>query len=102
MSRDLLNIAQVAKIIRHSPEWFSRHRKRLEEEHGFPKSVAGMGKRWDPRAIEIWQDWQLPPAASASGLAQEDAALADARRELERRLQPQPALGAQLKVVSSR
>ena len=58
--RTLLNMPQVAQRLGHSRAWFYRNREMLEREHGFPGSVLGCGKRWDPTAIDCWLDRQMP------------------------------------------
>jgi len=54
--RQLLTAPQVAGLLGYRPGWFTRHRSRLEAEHGFPQPVDGCGMRWDPAAIEDWLD----------------------------------------------
>ena len=80
--RSLLNHPQVAKRLGHSSDWFYRHRDRLIRDHGFPSSVDGCFRRWDPAAIDAWLDAQLP-AAARSAKADDAAELAriEARRE---------------------
>jgi len=46
--------AQVAERLAMSPAAFAARRRRLEEDHGFPPPVPGLGRRWDPQAIEAW------------------------------------------------
>lgn len=45
---------QVAERLAISPAAFRQRRRRLEEEHGFPPPVPGLGRRWNPAAIEAW------------------------------------------------
>jgi predicted DNA-binding transcriptional regulator AlpA len=62
-NRTLLNIAQVAADLGKSATWFFRHRKALEEQHGFPPPLLAGGKcsmRWDPEAIKLWKDRGIP------------------------------------------
>jgi hypothetical protein len=58
--RRLWHAHQVAEALGLTPGAFSARRRRLEEEHGFPPPVAGVGRRWDPAAIEAWLDAQRP------------------------------------------
>jgi hypothetical protein len=52
----LLTAHQVAEILAlDGPRAFAQRRRRLEEEHGFPPPVPGVGQRWDPLAIEAWR-----------------------------------------------
>jgi hypothetical protein len=52
----LLTAHQVAEILAlDSARAFAQRRRRLEEEHGFPRPVPGVGRRWDPLAIEAWR-----------------------------------------------
>jgi len=57
----LLKHGQVAQLLGHSADWFSRHRAQLEAQ-GFPRPVPGCGRRWDPAAIEAWLAAQRPGA----------------------------------------
>lgn len=59
--RRLLTLAEVAERLGASVEWLYRHRKRLATEQGFPAPALGRGmqQRWDPRALELWQDARL-------------------------------------------
>jgi predicted DNA-binding transcriptional regulator AlpA len=69
--RTLVTAAQVAKALGYTYGWFASHRARLEAEHNFPRPVDGCGLRWDPRAIEAWQDARLPaPIRSAEAAAE--------------------------------
>lgn len=68
--RDLLTYPEVAAALKVTREWFYRNHRRLVRQHGFPAPMPGMGNRWDPRAIELWQDGDLArqkllPAAPA-------------------------------------
>ncbi len=88
--RALLNMAEVARKLGRSVEWFYRNRRRLEREHGFPASIAGLGKRWDPAAIDAWLDRQMAPelrrARAAPGSADgEPGEIIDWEHELGRR-----------------
>lgn len=61
--RDALTLTMVADAFKISKDWFYRHRRRLEREHGFPLPMPGFKEpRWDPRALELWQDEQLRKA----------------------------------------
>lgn len=58
--RDLLDAAGVAQKLRHSRDWFYRQYPGLLQR-GFPEPVPGMGRRWDPAAINAWLDQQANP-----------------------------------------
>lgn len=52
-----MTLNEVAeKVFRTAPDWFYRNRRRLEDEHGFPRPLPGRGKPmlYDPLAIEAW------------------------------------------------
>lgn len=55
--RTLLTINEVCRKLSVDQTWFRRsdNRRRLKAL-GFPDQVPGLGKRWDPRAIDIWLD----------------------------------------------
>ena len=58
--RTLLDSGQVALRLRMSRESFLRKRKALEAAHGFPPRVPGCGNHWDPVALDLWLDRQIP------------------------------------------
>lgn len=60
--RELLTAPEVARKLKRSAGWFYRNRARLEEVHGFPPSILGLGARWDSLAIDRWLDQQMPQA----------------------------------------
>lgn len=57
--RQLLPADGVAVRLSSTRDWFSRHRRQLERK-GFPKPV--LPGRWDPKAIDLWLDSQMPAA----------------------------------------
>lgn len=57
--RTLLTTAQAAAKLGHTVEWLYRHRKALEAK-GFPPPIDALGHRYDPVAIDLWLDRQLP------------------------------------------
>lgn len=67
--RRAIDAAEVALKLGHSVEWFYKHRKKLEDEHAFPKPVPGLAKRWDEPAIDAWFDRQTGEQASAPRIA---------------------------------
>jgi hypothetical protein len=54
MPQALWQAAQVAERLAMTPAAFRQRRRRLEEVHGFPAPIAGLGQRWHPAAIEAW------------------------------------------------
>lgn len=83
--RDALTLDQVAARFQVSKDWWFRHWRNLRKEHGFPSPMPGFKTlRWDPRAIELWQDDQLraagilPPAPAAAPAEPEGGVLGDA------------------------
>jgi hypothetical protein len=50
----LWQAAQVADRLAMTPAAFNARRRRLEADHGFPPPVPGLGRRWNPAAIEGW------------------------------------------------
>lgn len=94
-------MAEVSFKLGHTdPEWFARNRARLIAEEGFPGPVPGMGLRWDPAAIDLSHDRNIPahlrpaptvapiaaPAPANDTGADEAAELAAQRAELLRRV----------------
>jgi hypothetical protein len=78
--RQALTAAEVALHLRRSLPWFHRHRPALEAR-GFPPPMDGCGLRWDPRAIERWQDSLLPPAPATAD-AKAEATLIERARQM--------------------
>jgi predicted DNA-binding transcriptional regulator AlpA len=66
MVRTLMTLGEVAGTLRKSRDWFYRHRRILEQVHGFPRPVRGTGWRWDPLEIEQWLD-RMGPAKGQDG-----------------------------------
>ena len=73
--RKLLSHREVAEAMGVSSDWLYRH-KRILETRGFPRPVPVIG-RYDPLAIQRWQDAQIgtpvapvppasPPVAAAA------------------------------------
>lgn len=76
--RTALTAYQVAAALQISARSFAARRKRLEEEHGFPRPLPGLGlPRWDPAALEDWQNARRSPSAVQA--AEGDIAGAEAR-----------------------
>jgi hypothetical protein len=67
----LWQAAQVADRLAMTPAAFCARRRRLEEDHGFPPPVPGLGRRWNPAAIEAWL------AQQAGGMPAQDAPSAE-------------------------
>jgi hypothetical protein len=59
VTRVLLSAAQLAAKLNQSLDWWYHNRPALEAA-GFPTTVPGMGKRWDPVAVDAWLDLQVP------------------------------------------
>ena len=60
-ARRLLKAADVADLLRfNSIDAFYRRIKTLVEDHGFPPAIDGVGNSWDPAAIDLWLDSQMP------------------------------------------
>lgn len=50
-----LNRSQVAAELQRSPDWFSRHWRKLVAAHGLPEPLPGPGhKRWSAEAINAY------------------------------------------------
>jgi len=62
-----LTAAQVAIELGHRHAWFLRHRRRLEEEQGFPPPLPGCGLRWCGRAIDAWKLASAAPRLAVVG-----------------------------------
>jgi hypothetical protein len=77
-----LRVAQVAQLLGlPNSRSFAARRRRLEEA-GFPPPLPGLGKVWDPLAIDAWRRRQPgapPSSAEAEGQAAEDLLIARAR-----------------------
>lgn len=65
----LLTGAEVARLLRRSPAWFSRHRHRLQAEHAFPPPRTELGGTLWPRAAVL--AWIERTPADATGAARE-------------------------------
>lgn len=66
MTRELLTMEAVALKLGRGREWFWKHWRTLISRHRFPKPVPGLGKRWDPMAIDCWLDSHIDPAFLAA------------------------------------
>lgn len=91
--RKLLTLDEVAAQLGVSREWLYRNKRRLEKQHGFPGEFPGVPRRYDPLAITLWQNAQLPAAlrdapgapAPAAPIEPEPAAAADWENVLDAR-----------------
>lgn len=94
MNTPLLTASQVAAVLQMHVNRFYAQRRMLEDQHGFPAPVCGLGLRWRPEAIDRWLDRaeiescspgmvveRMAMAANDSG----DAMLAEAQAEMDRR-----------------
>lgn len=59
--RPYLSLDELAQALHVGREWLRRHRRRLEHDFGFPRPAPGMGNHYDPLAVKLWQDRNLPP-----------------------------------------
>ena len=66
MTARLISRGQVAIMLGHTPDWFARHRKKLESKQGFPPRVPGCGARWDVDAIHEWLNSHHKPATKVT------------------------------------
>jgi predicted DNA-binding transcriptional regulator AlpA len=82
--RTLLDLRDLAKRIKRSLDWTYRALPGLIADHGFPAPLPGLGKRWDPVAVDAWLDAQLAPELSPAR-PQAAAAAPDWEAELIRR-----------------
>lgn len=67
LGRSMMTIDEVATALGHDRFWFLRNdnRQRLRAL-GFPEAVPGLGRVWDPEAIDDWLDRFLPESARAA------------------------------------
>ena len=81
---------ELAEILGVSKDWLIRNRAKLAREHGFLAPVPGLARppRWDPVAVRLWLDAQMParlrPAAPAPEFDWELEAVRRARGEPSR------------------
>ena len=57
-----MTAAEVARVVfrRDHPDWFYRHRKRLESDHGFPPPLGGIGELlYDPDKVQAWRQGRI-------------------------------------------
>ena len=80
--RNFLTAAQVANGFGRSLTWFYAQRAALEAR-GFPAPVDGCGLRWDPAAIQDWQDAQRPARAASPDQMAEATLIGRARALIE-------------------
>jgi hypothetical protein len=83
--RALLTLDELAAALKVKREFLHKEWRRLHREHGFPMPMPGLERRWDPRAIELWQDNDLRRQGLLPALA------ADAAAQVELRLEPESA-----------
>ncbi|MBR0651376.1 hypothetical protein GXW78_17010 [Roseomonas terrae] len=70
---------QVADRLALSPAAFAARRRRLEDEHGFPGPVPGLGRRWNPAAVEAWLARQAGGIPDSQPETPEDILISRAR-----------------------
>lgn len=69
--RQLLTLHQVAVLLGlPGARSLVARRRQLEEEHGFPPPVPGLGLRWDPVAIDAWLARHRPAEATPAATAE--------------------------------
>lgn len=86
----LLTFQDLAQRLGVSVQRLYRQHRELREQHGFPPPVAGMGRLWDPRAIENWLASQRGEAVPIGTLLppeppELEAVVIDWKTELDRR-----------------
>src|SRR5260221_29395 len=64
--RGYLTPAELAERLTAKPTWLENNLRRLERDLGFPHTAPGMGHRYDPLAVRLWQDRNLPPHLAAA------------------------------------
>lgn len=79
----LWQAAQVAERLAMTPGAFCQRRRRLEAEHGFPAPVPGLGRRWNPAAIEAWLAVQAGGMPAQDQVSPEDILISRARAMAE-------------------
>ena len=58
----LIDHQEMAQLLGVSSDWLCRHQGALIQDFGFPPPLAGFAqKRWDPQALRLWLDRQIPP-----------------------------------------
>jgi hypothetical protein len=75
----LWQAAQVADRLAMTPAAFNARRRRLEADHGFPPPVPGLGRRWNPAAIEAWLAAQAGGQPDQQAPSAEDVLISRAR-----------------------
>lgn len=68
----LIDRVALARLLGRSLAWWDKNRARLYAL-GFPQPVPGMGKRWDPVAIENWLAQQRGELSTPQGDAGREA-----------------------------
>ena len=66
-------LEEVADALRITPQQFEARRGRLQADHGFPRHLPGIGRRWSRRNVIEWIDRQTtrePDPAAAGALPQ--------------------------------
>lgn len=60
--RELIDREAVCRILGMSLGSFYKRSRKMMEEEGFPPPARGRqkGARWDPKAIELWQNSRIP------------------------------------------
>lgn len=88
MREPLLTFPEVAERLGVPLNSLYRNHRVLREEHGFPAPVPGLGRRWDPQAIENWLATQRGEPVPIGQLLPPDTTTAevfDWQQELDRR-----------------
>lgn len=75
----LWQAAQVAERLALTPAAFCQRRRQLEDRHGFPPPVPGLGRRWNPAAIEAWLAQQAGGVPDPAAATPEDILISRAR-----------------------
>lgn len=88
MIRAYLNLRQVAELLGYSEDYVYRHVRRWQAEAANPFPRPAMGRKYDPLAVEIWQNNRLAPAQRRQlapiAVANDDAPAAGGRKALLR------------------
>lgn len=81
-----LTLREVAALLQRPVEWMYRHRRELEQRHGFPPPIPGLGRRWSAAAVRAWRDRQaLAAAAAGDETAQRERILAERAQRIAAR-----------------